>query len=62
MTTFVTYVFHPAAVPRAISWYEKKWVHFLGPVSGEFKVDSFIGYAALWGQARGGTPSGLGPS
>jgi hypothetical protein len=38
---------------------DKKWVHFFGPVSGKTKVDSFVGYAAFLGQARGGTPSGL---
>lgn len=37
----------------------EKWVHFFGPVSGKTKVDSFVGYAAFLGQARGGTPSGL---
>ncbi len=37
----------------------EKWVHFFGPVSGKTKVDRFMGYAAFFGQARGGTPSGL---
>ena len=38
-----------------------KWVYFVGPLSGEFKVDSFTCYAALWVHPRGGTPSGVGP-